>query len=116
MAKKDEAVGEETTEEEVETQTEEVESNEPKKIVLTEVFKPIMEAGVSDKDDAVDKALEYLQSKGQTHNIRGNPITKESLGRHFSNIVRDITTERKGWWSGYEIVEEENSLIWRKKE
>ena len=109
MAKKQKAeVGEETTEK--------VESNEPKKVLLTDVFKPIMEAGVSDKEDAVDKALEHLQNLGQTHNIRGNPITKESLGRHFSNIVRDITTERKGWWSTFEIVEEENSLIWRKKE
>ena len=86
-----------------------------KKITLVDIFLPILEAGVKDKETAVKKAMVQCKAKGITASSRGNVIDEARLLNHLTAILRDIKQPRKGWWSNYEIVEKEGELLQLKK-
>ena len=58
---------------------------------------------ISSSENNID--LVWVEHK-ITENRRGKFITPEKVGSQVLAIIRDIRTERKGWWSQLKLVEE----------
>ena len=63
-----------------------------------------------DRKDLFEKVLSTLHKAGVTKNIKGNPIKIENVTSQGNAIMRDIISERQGWWSNYEVIENEKEI------
>jgi len=89
---------------------------ENKTPTIVSVFKALAETGVKDRAEAVQKILNHFKAKGITKNSKGRPIEEARVTALVNAILRDIKTERKGWWSTYKIEESDDELKIVKKE
>ena len=79
------------------------------KIPTVSILKDLLKEG-GKIEDIAKTAKQRLDKRGQKTNSAGKQITEANLQRLAKAMLRDISNERKGWWSTFEISEEQDQV------
>ena len=80
-----------------------------KKLTSVEVLKTLLVQG-GDLETIAKNAKQKFDKRKQATNTASKPITEANLQRLCKAMLRDIGNERKGWWSNFTIVEEQDQV------
>jgi hypothetical protein len=72
--------------------------------------------GAATKEAIVDGAIADALKQGVTRNSKGKLMTKENGLSLLNAMSRDIRNGKKGWWSGFTVVETETLFQFRAKQ
>lgn len=67
------------------------------------------------KEQLVDEIMTTFKEAGQTHNIKGKPITKERVSSQVSAWLGDVRNERQGKWAKYKAPEGDDGIQFSKR-
>lgn len=61
------------------------------------------------RDEMATAILGKFKAIGQTHTIKGKELTLANVGTLISALTKDVVTQRKGKWSGYKVVKDDET-------
>ena len=73
------------------------------------------EAKSKDKDTVVKSVVELCKKFDVRVTKQKTRVTDKNARSLLGAIIRDITKERKGWWSLYKVVTEKNKFCFETK-
>ena len=104
-----------TTNQKTEVNTKTTTAQDNGKVRTTDVIKKLAQIKSNSKEELAKKVVQHLKDKGVTKNSKGNPIEVSNITSLITAMCRDIKQPRKGWWSSWEVVDENNSFIMKEK-
>lgn len=86
---------------------------EAKKIVPKNTVNRIkeqLEKGAKDVPTIATTVMEQYKKEGITKNNKGKDLKIENVKNLANAILRDIKTEKRGWWSKYKIEKDDKHV------
>ena len=79
-------------------------------MTVVSVIKELGAKGAKDRATLAELVYAELKKRGITTNTRGKQIIPSRVLTLLNAMCRDIKQPRKGWWSGYKVVEDDKSF------
>jgi hypothetical protein len=80
------------------------------KVTVSQTVRDLGKVASKNRIELAKKVVANLKGRGIIKNIKNMPITEEKVVAEIGAIMRDISSQKKGWWSTYTFEEDDNKL------